>query len=120
MSTVQNEYNLQNRKSDDVVDYCEREGIGFIPWFPLANGMLSLPGGPLGTVAKATNSTPAQVAVAWLLGRSSVMLPIPGTRSSQHLEQNCAAGTLRLTRDQIAALGLFHCGGPRTLGAGAL
>jgi len=104
VTTVQNEYNLQNRKSDDVLDYCERESIGFIPWFPLANGLLSRPGGPLDIVAKATNSTPAQVAVAWLLGRSRVMLPIPGTRSSQHLEENCAAGALRLAEEQMAAL----------------
>jgi pyridoxine 4-dehydrogenase len=102
--TVQNEYNLQNRESDDVLDYCEREGIGFIPWFPLANGTLPRRGGPLDIVAKATNSTPAQVAVAWLLGRSRVMLPIPGTGSLRHLEENCAAGALRLTDGQMAAL----------------
>jgi pyridoxine 4-dehydrogenase len=104
VTTVQNEYNLQNRKSDDVLDYCERENIGFIPWYPLANGVLSRPGGPLEIVAKATGSTPAQVAVAWLLGRSRVMLPIPGTRSLRHLDENCAAGALRLTEEQMAAL----------------
>jgi len=104
VTTVQNEYNLRNRQSDDVLHYCEREGIGFIPWYPLANGTLSRPGGPVDIVATATNSTPAQVALGWLLARSRVMLPIPGTRSLRHLEENCAAGALTLTGEQMTAL----------------
>ena len=88
--TVQNLYNLGNRKSEDVLDYCEAEGIGFIPWFPLATGDLAEPGGPLARAAERLHATPSQVALAWLLHRSPVMLPIPGTSSVKHLEENTA------------------------------
>ncbi|MCO5970408.1 aldo/keto reductase [Actinoallomurus soli] len=102
--TVQNLYNLTNRRSEDVLDYCEREGIGFIPWFPLAVGELAKPGGHLDQIAKELNATPSQVALAWLLRRSPVMLPIPGTGSVEHLEENMGAANLTLTDDQLAAL----------------
>ena len=103
--TVQNQYNIAQRGADDVIDYCERLGIGFIPWFPLASGKLSRPGGPLDQVAQATGATISQVCLAWLLRRSPVMLPIPGTSSVEHLEENCGAGILELTDDQLASLG---------------
>ena len=102
--TVQNMYNLVERKSEDVLDYCERESIGFIPWFPIASGQLAAPGGPLDEVAKATGATPSQVALAWLLRRSPVMLPIPGTSTVAHLEENCGAATIRLSDEQFAEL----------------
>lgn len=102
--TVQNMYNLVERKSEDVLDYCERETIGFIPWFPIASGQLAAPGGPLDEVAKATSATPSQVALAWLLRRSPVMLPIPGTSTVAHLEENCGAATVRLSDEQFAEL----------------
>jgi len=102
--SVQNQYNLAQRAADDVVDYCEREGLGFIPWFPLGSGKLSRSGGPLDTVAQQTGATPAQVSLAWLLRRSPVMLPIPGTSSLPHLEQNVAAADLALTDDQVDTL----------------
>ncbi len=104
ISTVQNLYNLTDRSSEDVVDYCEREGLGFIPWFPIASGKLAQPGGPVDEVVHATGASPSQVALAWLLARSSVMLPIPGTKSVAHLEDNCAAATLTLSDEQVAAL----------------
>ena len=93
--TVQNRYNLVDRHSEDVLDACDAAGIGFIPWFPLATGELARPGGPLDELARAHDATPGQVALAWLLARSPVMLPIPGTASEQHLEENVAAGELR-------------------------
>ncbi|MGH9059283.1 MAG: aldo/keto reductase, partial [Acidimicrobiales bacterium] len=102
--TVQNLYNLTERKSEDVLDYCEREDIGFIPWLPIASGALAREGGPVDEVAKATGAAPSQVALAWLLGRSPVMLPIPGTSTVEHLESNCAAAGLQLSADQAAAL----------------
>jgi pyridoxine 4-dehydrogenase len=102
--TVQNLYNLTNRKSEDVLDYCEREDIGFIPWFPLAVGDLAKPGGRLDGIAKELNATPSQVALAWLLQRSPVMLPIPGTGSVEHLEENMGAANITLTDEQFAAL----------------
>jgi pyridoxine 4-dehydrogenase len=102
--SVQNLYNLTDRSSEDVLDYCEAEGIGFIPWFPIASGALANPGGPLDAVVKETGATPSQVALAWLLHRSPVMLPIPGTKSQGHVEENCQAGTLELTHDQVASL----------------
>jgi pyridoxine 4-dehydrogenase len=102
--TVQNLYNLVERKSEDVLDYCEREAVGFIPWFPIASGQLAAPGGPLDEVAKATSATPSQVALAWLLRRSPVMLPIPGTSTVAHLEENCGAATVRLSDEQFAGL----------------
>jgi len=102
--SVQNLYNLVERKSEDVLDYCEREGIGFIPWFPIASGKLTEPGGPVDDVARATGATPSQVALAWLLHRSPVMLPIPGTGSVAHLEENCGAASLSLSPAQVAEL----------------
>ncbi|HZL37938.1 MAG TPA: aldo/keto reductase [Tepidisphaeraceae bacterium] len=102
--TVQNEYNLINRKSEAVLDYCQSQGIGFIPWFPIASGKLAGPGGVVDRAAKAAGATPAQIALAWLLARSPVMLPIPGTASVKHLEENCAAAAIKLTHQQIAEL----------------
>ena len=103
--TVQNRYNLTDRSSEDVLEACEEARIGFIPWFPLATGSLAEPGGVLDEVAHAHDATPGQVALAWLLARSRVMLPIPGTSSIEHLEENLAAEELTLSdeeRDSIA------------------
>jgi pyridoxine 4-dehydrogenase len=94
--SVQNRYNLVDRKSEDVVAYCTRESLGCIPWFPLATGNLARPGGPLARVAQRLGATPAQVAIAWLLRKSPVMLPIPGTSTVKHLEENTAAARLQL------------------------
>jgi pyridoxine 4-dehydrogenase len=104
IATVQNRYNLIDRTSEAVLDYSEREGIGFIPWAPVASGNLARPGGPLDEVAKQTGATPSQVALAWLLRRSPVMLPIPGTGKVAHLEENCAAANITLTDEQEQAL----------------
>jgi pyridoxine 4-dehydrogenase len=101
---VQNLYNLANRASEDVLEACEADGIGFIPWFPIATGELARPGGPLDALAQESGATPAQLALAWLLARSPVMLPIPGTSSVAHLEENVGAATLRLTDGQLDAL----------------
>ena len=101
VATVQNKYNLTDREHEDVLDYCEREGIGFIPWFPLASGNLAEPGGPVADAAEAHGATPGQVALAWLLQRSPVMLPIPGTGSVDHLEENAAAAELELSPDEV-------------------
>jgi pyridoxine 4-dehydrogenase len=94
--SVQNRYNLVDRNSEDVLEYCTREGLGFIPWFPLATGSLAKPGGPLAQAAAKIGSLPSQVAIAWLLRRSPVMLPIPGTSRVKHLEENVAAASLEL------------------------
>jgi aryl-alcohol dehydrogenase-like predicted oxidoreductase len=102
--SVQNRYNLADREHEPVLDHCEREGIGFIPWFPLGTGRLARPGSPLQTMADELGATPAQLALAWLLQRSPVMLPIPGTRSVAHLEENVAAATLRLSPEQVDQL----------------
>jgi aryl-alcohol dehydrogenase-like predicted oxidoreductase len=104
VATVQNLYNLTNRDDEDVLDYCEEQGIGFIPWFPLASGALAQPGGPVAEIAEAHDATPGQIALAWLLQRSPVMLPIPGTGSVEHLEENVAAAGIELTEDQVAEL----------------
>jgi pyridoxine 4-dehydrogenase len=104
ISTVQNLYNLSNRSSEAVLDYCEREGIGFIPWFPVASGKLAEPGGLLDDLAQETGATHAQLAIAWLLARSEVMLPIPGTSSLEHLAENCEAASIELSDAQLAAL----------------
>ena len=104
VATVQNLYNLTNRQSDDVVDYCEQHGIGFSPWFPLAAGKLAEPGGAVAEIASAHNATAGQVALAWLLARSPVMLPIPGTGSVEHLEENIAGAELTLSDDERARL----------------
>jgi pyridoxine 4-dehydrogenase len=102
--SVQNRYNLTDRDSEDVLDFCEREGIGFIPWFPLATGDLARPGGPLDEIAARHDASPGQVALAWLLWSSPVMLPIPGTSSIEHLEENVAAASLELGEEEFAAL----------------
>jgi pyridoxine 4-dehydrogenase len=102
--SVQNMYNLVSRKSEEVLDYCEREQIAFIPWFPLAAGGLAREGSVLADVAKRLDATPAQVALAWVLKRSPVMLPIPGTSSVSHLEQNVAAASIELTDDDFRML----------------
>jgi aryl-alcohol dehydrogenase-like predicted oxidoreductase len=104
ISTVQNLYNLSQRDAEPVVDYCEREGIGFIPWFPMATGALARPGGPLQQMADQLGVTSAQLALAWLLARSPVILPIPGTSSVAHLEENVAAALIKLTPDQVRQL----------------
>jgi pyridoxine 4-dehydrogenase len=102
--SVQNRYNLTDRDSEDVLDFCEREGIGFIPWFPLATGDLARPGGPLDEIATRYGASPGQVALAWLLWRSPVMLPIPGTSSVEHLVENVAAASLELDEEEFAEL----------------
>jgi len=102
--SVQNLYNLGNRQSEEVLQYCEREGIAFIPWFPVAAGDLAKPGGLLDEIAAEHQATHAQLALAWLLRRSPVMLPIPGTGSVAHLEENCAAAQVELTDEEYAAL----------------
>jgi pyridoxine 4-dehydrogenase len=104
VATVQNLYNLANRQSEDVLDYCTEQGIGFIPWFPLAAGRLAEPGGPVAEAAERHDATPGQVALAWLLARSPVMLPIPGTGSVEHLEENAAATDLHLDEDELEAI----------------
>ena len=103
--TVQNLYNLEDRDSEDVLEACEEANIGFIPWYPLATGRLAEPGGPLERIASEHEATPAQVALAWLLGRSPVMLPIPGTSSVKHLEENVAAAEIELSVDELAEIG---------------
>jgi pyridoxine 4-dehydrogenase len=102
--SVQNRYNLTDRDSEDVLDFCEREGIGFIPWFPLATGDLARPGGPLDEIATRYGASPGQVALAWLLWRSPVILPIPGTSSVEHLVENVAAASLELDEEEFAEL----------------
>ncbi|MCW2776439.1 MAG: oxidoreductase [Frankiales bacterium] len=102
--SVQNLYNLGNRKSEDVLAYCEKEGIGFIPWFPLDAGNLAKEGSVLDDIAKDHDATHGQLALAWLLRRSPVMLPIPGTGSVAHLEENCAAAEVTLTDAEYDAL----------------
>ena len=104
VATVQNLYNLANRRSEAVLDYCEREGIGFIPWYPLAAGDLARPGGVLQTIARKLDASPSQVALAWVLRRSPVMLPIPGTSRVAHLEDNVRAASLALSDEDFAAL----------------
>ena len=102
--SVQNLYNLADRHSEAVLDHCEREEIAFLPWFPLATGTLARSGGPLAKAAARLRATPAQVALAWLLRRSPVMLPIPGTSSVRHLEENTGAALLELSDREFAAL----------------
>jgi aryl-alcohol dehydrogenase-like predicted oxidoreductase len=102
--SVQNRYNLTDRSSEAVIETCEREGIAFIPWFPLATGDLARPGGDLDEIAHRHGATPAQVALAWLLAKSPAMLPIPGTSSVQHLEENVAATELELSDEEVATL----------------
>jgi pyridoxine 4-dehydrogenase len=104
IATVQNLYNLTNRRSEDVLDYAEEERIGFIPWFPIATGELARPGGPLDALSAEHGTTPAQLALAWLLRRSPVVLPIPGTKSVTHLEENMGAADIQLTDEQYDRL----------------
>lgn len=110
--TVQNRYNLADRESENMtaaeseamVDLCARQGIGFIPWFPLATGELARQGGLLDQIARRHNAKPSQIALAWLLQRSSTMLPIPGTSSVKHLEENVLGATIKLTQEEFDAL----------------
>jgi aryl-alcohol dehydrogenase-like predicted oxidoreductase len=104
IASVQNRYNVVDRDSEDVLAYCEREGLGFIPWFPVATGDLAKPGGQLAKLASLTGATAAQLALAWLLHKSPVMLPIPGTSSVAHLEENVTAATVTLTEAQAAEI----------------
>jgi aryl-alcohol dehydrogenase-like predicted oxidoreductase len=104
VATVQNRYNFADRSSEDVLDYCEKHGIGFIPWFPLGAGDLSKPGSALDAIAHAHGATPGQIALAWLLQRSPVMLPIPGTSKVAHLEENVVAADIKLTPAEFTAL----------------
>jgi pyridoxine 4-dehydrogenase len=103
--SVQNRYNLADREWENVLDYCDRENIGFIPWFPLATGKLAENGGPLARIAERHHAKPAQIALAWLLKRSKVMLPIPGTSKVPHLEENLgAAAAISLSDEEFAAI----------------
>ncbi len=102
--SVQNLYNLAHRDSEELLDHCTGEGIAFIPWFPLATGQLSKQDGPLAAAAKQHDATPSQLALAWLLQRSPVMLPIPGTSSIDHLDSNTAAASITLTDNEFSAL----------------
>lgn len=102
--SVQNLYNLANRSAEDVLDYAESENIAFIPWYPMATGELARPGGPLNTFAQQHGASPSQLALAWLLRRSPVMLPIPGTSSVAHVEENTEAARITLTDEEFRAL----------------
>jgi aryl-alcohol dehydrogenase-like predicted oxidoreductase len=104
--SVQNRYSIADRRSEDVLEYCEKEKMGFIPWFPLAAGRVSGADGPVRRVAARIKASPAQVALAWLLARSPVMLPIPGTSKVAHLEENVAAAGLKIDEDKMHDLGL--------------
>jgi aryl-alcohol dehydrogenase-like predicted oxidoreductase len=104
VATVQNRYNLVDRASESVLDHCEKHGIGFIPWFPLAAGDLARSGSLLDRIARAQGAAPSQAALAWMLKRSKVMLPIPGTSKVAHLEENVAAANLVLSDEDFAAL----------------
>jgi pyridoxine 4-dehydrogenase len=103
--TVQNRYNVTDLHSEDVLEACEEAGIGFIPWFPLATGKLARPGGPLDRIAQEHDASPGQIALAWLLARSPVMLPIPGTSSVEHLEENVAAAQIELSLEEVEEIG---------------
>lgn len=104
VATVQNRYNLVDRGSEDVLEHCEKRGIGFIPWYPLAAGDLAQPGSLLDGIAKKHKATPAQIALAWVLKRSPVMLPIPGTGKVKHLDENVAAAEIILSDEDFKAL----------------
>ncbi|MER6982888.1 aldo/keto reductase [Streptomyces carpinensis] len=104
IASVQNLYNLANRSAEDVLEYAEAENIAFIPWFPIATGELARPGGPLDAAARQHGTSPSQLALAWLLRRSPVMLPIPGTSRVAHLEENTDAALIRLTDEEFEAL----------------
>lgn len=104
VATVQNRYNLVDRSSEGVLEFCEQKGIGFIPWYPLAAGDLAKPGSVLDSIAKRHEAVPAQIALAWVLKRSPVMLPIPGTSKVKHLEENVAAASIQLSDEEFASL----------------
>ena len=104
VATVQNLYNLANRQSEDVLNYCEKQNIGFIPWYPLAAGDLARTGSVLDKIAHAKNAAPSQIALAWVLKRSPVMLPIPGTGKIKHLEENTLAAAIELSAEEFDAL----------------
>ncbi len=104
VATVQNRYNLVDRQSEAVLDYCEANGIGFIPWYPLAAGDLAKQGSVLDQVAHKHKAAPSQIALAWVLKRSKVMLPIPGTSKVKHLEENVAAADITLSDEDFTAL----------------
>lgn len=104
VATVQNRYNLADRADEKVLAYCETQGIGFIPWFPLAAGDLAKPGGSFDAISKAHRATPGQIALAWMLKRSPVILPIPGTSQVRHLEENVAAAQIELSAEEFKAL----------------
>ena len=102
--SVQNRYNLTDRSSEYMVNICQEQGLGFIPWFPLATGELAAPGTELDHIAEVHEATPAQIALAWLLRRSKTMLPIPGTSSLNHLEENVAAASIQLSLEEFDTL----------------
>jgi aryl-alcohol dehydrogenase-like predicted oxidoreductase len=102
--SVQNCYNLRDRSSDGLIDMCAGAGIAFIPWYPLAAGRLAIPNSPLARIAQSHGATPGQIALAWLLQRSPAMLPIPGTSSIEHLEENLASASIRLSADEFRTL----------------
>ena len=104
IATVQNLYNVANRQSEELLDHCELHGIGFIPWFPVASGQIAAPDGPLGTIAERTEASAAQLSLAWLLRRSPVMLPIPGTKSLAHVQDNARAAEVVLDDATYAEL----------------
>ncbi len=104
IATVQNRFNLADRSSQEVLDVCTRDGLGFLPWFPLGAGQIAKAGGLIAEIARAHDATPAQVALAWLLARSPVMLPIPGTGSIAHLQENADAAELVLDEPALQAL----------------
>ena len=104
IASVQNLYNLADRSAEELLDHCAEQGIGFIPWFPLATGELAREGGPLDEISGEIGATPSQLALAWLLRRSPVMLPIPGTSSVSHLEDNLAAASIELSDEQFERL----------------
>ena len=102
--SVQNRYNFRERSSDRLIDICAEAGLAFIPWYPLAAGGFARPNSPLARIAQSHGATPSQIALAWLLQRSPAMLPIPGTSSIAHLEENLASATIRLTSDEFRTL----------------
>ena len=104
VATVQNRYNLLERTHEEALKFCEAQGIGFIPWYPLASGNLARPGSLLDGIAGKHGATPGQIALAWMLKRSPVLLPIPGTSQVSHLEENIAAASIRLTPDEFLAV----------------
>ena len=111
VATVQNRYNLAERGAEPVLEHCARHGIGFIPWYPLLTGRLAEPGGALADAAARHGATPAQVALAWLLARSPVVLPIPGTSRVAHLEENVAAAALARDAAEVGRIGAAAAGG---------